>query len=61
MKDTSLEARFLPDINVDKYLFNFNDPLLIKGSNAYKGIKKQYVFQPLDVEEEKEIKEIIII
>ena len=53
-----IESRFLPDINMDKYLFNFNDPYLIKGSNAYKGIKKKYVFQPLDNEMEKQIKEI---
>ena len=60
LKDTALEARFLPDINADKYLFNFDDPYLVKGSKAYKGIKKKYVFQPLNVEEEKvkEIKEI---
>ena len=58
LKDTYLESRFLPDINIDKYLFNFNDPYLIKGSNAYKGFKKQYVFQPLDIEMEKNIKEI---
>ena len=53
-----IESRFLPDINMDKYLFNFNDPYLIKGSNAYKGIKKKYVFQPLETEIEKKIKEI---
>ena len=58
LKDTYLESRFLPDINIDKYLFNFNDPYLIKGSNAYKGFKKQYVFEPLDAEIEKKIKEI---
>ena len=58
LKDTYLESRFLPDINADKYLFNFNDPYLIKGSNAYKGFKKQYVFEPLDAEIEKKIKEI---
>ena len=59
LKDTTpIESRFLPDINMDKYLFNFNDPYLIKGSNAYKGIKKKYVFQPLDNEVEKKIKEI---
>ena len=59
LKETSpLEARFLPDVNIDKYLFNFNDPLLIKGSNAYKGIKKQYIFQPLDAEIEKTIKKV---
>ena len=54
----SLEARFLPDVNFDENLFNFNDPYLIKGSNAYKGIKKQYVFEPLEAEKEKIIKEI---
>ena len=53
-----IESRFLPDINVDKYLFDFDDPYLIKGSNAYKGIKKKYIFQPLDSEIEKKIKEI---
>ena len=59
LKETSpIESRFLPDINMDKYLFNFNDPYLIEGSNAYKGIKKKYVFQPLDNEIEKNIKEI---
>ena len=53
-----IESRFLPDINVDKYLFDFDDPYLIKGSNVYKGIKKKYIFQPLDSEIEKKIKEI---
>ena len=59
LNDTSsLESRFLPDINIDKYLFNFNDPYLIKGSNAYKGIKKKYIFQSFDAEKEKKIKKI---
>ena len=53
-----IESRFLPDINVNKYLFDFDDPYLIKGSNVYKGIKKKYIFQPLDSEIEKKIKEI---
>jgi len=54
----ALESRFLPDVSMDKYLFNLNDPYLIKGSNAYKGIKKQYIFEPLDAEIERKIKEI---
>jgi hypothetical protein len=51
-------SRFLPDINIDKYLYEFNDPLLMKGSEAYKGVKKQYVFEPLDAEYEQRMKTI---
>ena len=50
--------RFLPDINIDKYLYEFNDPLLMKGSEVYKGVKKQYVFEPLDAEYEQRMKTI---
>ena len=49
-------SRFLPDIKLDKYLFDFNDPLLLKGSDIYKDIKKQYVFKPLDIEFEQKTK-----
>ena len=49
-------SRFLPDIKIDKYLFDFNDPLLLKGSDIYKDIKKQYVFKPLDIEFEQKTK-----
>ena len=51
-------SRFLPDINIDKYLYEFNDPLLMKGSEAYKGVKKQYVFESLDAEYEQRMKTI---
>ena len=51
-------SRFLPDINIDKYLYEFNDPLLMKGSEAYKGVKKQYVFEPLAAEYEQRMKTI---
>jgi hypothetical protein len=51
-------SRFLPDINIDKYLYDFNDPLLMKGSDAYKGVKKQYVFEPLDAEYEQRMKTV---
>ena len=49
-------SRFLPDIKIDKYLYEFEDPLLKKGSDIYKGVKKQYVFEPLDAEYEERIK-----
>jgi hypothetical protein len=51
-------ANFLHDINKDKYSFDFYDPYLVKGAKPYKAIKKQIVFEPLDVEIEKRIKTI---
>ena len=50
------EKRFLPDIKIDKYLFDFNDPLLIKGAKPYQGTKMKYIFKPIDIEMEKRIK-----
>ena len=50
--------RILNEMNSDRYLFDFNDPYLIKGSKAYKGMKKQYVFEPMDAEFEERIKMI---
>ena len=47
------DRRFLPDIKMEKYLYDFNDPFLVKGSQPYQCIKKQYVFKPLDAEFEK--------
>ena len=47
------DKRFIPDLQDDKYLFNFDDPLLLKGSKLYKGTKKQFVFKPIDAEMEK--------
>ena len=52
------EKRFLPDIKMDKYLFDFNDPLLINGSKPYEGTKRKFVFKPLNAQMEKEIKVI---
>ena len=51
---------FMPDHKEDKnkFLFNFNDPLLLNGSKPYKGSKRQFVFRPIDAEMEKEIKYI---
>ena len=51
-------SRILNEMNSDRYLFDFNDPYLIKGSKAYKGMKKQYVFEPMDAEFEERIKMI---
>ena len=50
--------RIMSEMNNDKYLFDFNDPYLVKGSKAYKGMKKQYVFEPMDAEFEERIKMI---
>ena len=52
------DRRFLPDIKNDKFLFDFNDPLLLKGANPYEGTKLKYEFKPLNVEMEKRIKVI---
>ena len=41
------DKRFLSDINKDKYFLNFKDPLLVKGSKPYEGIKRQYIFKPI--------------
>ena len=49
---------FLPDLKEDKYLFDFNDPLLLKGVKPFKGTKKQFIFKPIDAEMEKQIKYI---
>ena len=51
---------FMPDHKEDKnrFLFNFNDPLLLKGAKPYKGARRQFVFKPIDAELEKEIKYI---
>ena len=43
----SYNKRFLSDINKDKYFLNFKDPLLVKGSKPYEGIKRQYIFKPI--------------
>jgi len=51
-------SRIMNEMNSDKYLFDFNDPYLVKGSKAYKGMKKQYVFEPMDAEIEERIKMI---
>ena len=51
-------ANFLHDINKDKYIYDFYDPYLVKGAKPYRAIKKQYVFEPLDVEIERRIKTI---
>jgi hypothetical protein len=51
-------SRIMSEMNSDRYLFDFNDPYLIKGSKAYKGMKKQYVFEPMDDEFEERIKMI---
>ena len=40
----------LSNMNMDKYLFDFNDPLLIKGAKGYKCIKKQFIFEPVEGE-----------
>ena len=52
------EKRFLPDIEIEKYLKDFNDPYLIKGAKPYQGTKRQYIFKPIDAEMEKQIKYI---
>jgi hypothetical protein len=52
------ERRFLPDIKMDKYLFDFDDPLLIKGAKPYQGTKMKYIFKPIDAEIEKKYKVI---
>ena len=52
------DRRFIPDMNKDKYLQKFRDPYLVKGAKPYEGIKKQYMFKPIDAEMQKKIKYI---
>ena len=52
------DRKFIPDVYIDKYLKNFNDPYLVKGAKPYEGIKKQYIFKPIDAEMKKNIRYI---
>ena len=45
----------LPDYS-DKNIFNIKDPYLLQGAKLYKNVKKQYVFEPPDGENEKLMK-----
>ena len=49
------KMRELPDYN-EKHIYNFKDPYLLKGAKLYKNVKKQYVFEPPDGEDEKIMK-----
>ncbi len=50
------DRRFLPDIKMDKYLYDFNDPFLVEGSESYQCLKKKYIFKSLHAKKEKEKK-----
>ena len=52
------ERRFLPDIKIEKYLKDFNDPYLIKGARPYQGAKRRFSFKPFVSKMEKQIKYI---
>jgi hypothetical protein len=50
------DRRFLPDIKMNKYIYDFNDPFLVEGSPSYQCLKKKYVFKKLKAEKAKEKK-----
>jgi hypothetical protein len=50
------DRRFLPDIKMNKYIYDFNDPFLVEDSPSYQCLKKKYVFKKLKAEKAKEKK-----